>query len=56
MGSSEVAWRLVGAAPVSTGLPGRFEHFTTPLGVFEHSLANPDFRAEGTKNQFGIRG
>lgn len=55
-GSSQVAWRLVGAAPVSTGLPGRFEHFTTPLGVFEHSLANPDFRAEGTKNQFGIRG
>jgi hypothetical protein len=49
-------WRLVGAAPVSTGLPGRFDHFKTPLGVFEHSVRNPDFRAEGTKNSLGIRG
>jgi len=24
--------------------------------VFEHSIANPDFRAEGTKNENGIRG
>jgi hypothetical protein len=55
-GSSTVGWSLVGAAPVSTGVPGRFEHFTTPLGVFEHSLANPDFRAEGTRNELGIRG
>ena len=45
-----------GIAPVSTGLPGRYEHFTTPLGVFDHSLANPDFRAEGTKNSQGFRG
>ena len=50
------AWRLVGAAPVSTGLPGRFDHFATPLGVFEHTPRNPDFRAEGTKNSLGIRG
>jgi hypothetical protein len=49
-------WQLVGAAPVSTGLPGRYEHFATPLGVFDHSLMNPDFRAEGTKNELGIRG
>ena len=49
-------WELVGATPVSTGLPGRFEHFLTPLGVFDHSLANPDYRAEGTKNENGIRG
>jgi hypothetical protein len=41
---------------VSTGLPGRYEHFTTPLGVFDHSMANPDFRAEGTKNKQGFRG
>jgi hypothetical protein len=27
-----------------------------PLGVFEHSLDNPDFRAEGTRNEFGICG
>jgi hypothetical protein len=31
-------WQLVGAAPVSTGQPGRYEHFATPLGVFDHSL------------------
>ena len=55
-GSAGTVWRLVGAAPVSTGLPGRYEHFATPLGVFEHSLTNPDYRAEGTKNEFGIRG
>lgn len=55
-GSTGTAWQLVGAAPVSTGLPGRYEHFATPLGVFEHSLFNPDFRAEGTKNENGIRG
>lgn len=55
-GSASTVWRLVGAAPVSTGLPGRYEHFATPLGVFEHSVNNPDYRAEGTKNRFGIRG
>jgi hypothetical protein len=49
-------WEFVGASPVSTGRPGTFEHFVTPLGVFEHSLENPDFRAEGTVNEFGIRG
>lgn len=48
--------QLVGASPVSTGRPGSFDHFETPLGVFEHSLANPDFRAEGTRNSLGIRG
>lgn len=55
-GSMASDWRFVGATPVSTGLPGRYEHFTTPLGVFDHSLANPDFRAEGTKNKLGFRG
>ena len=49
-------WHLIGATPVSTGLPGKFEHFLTPLGVFEHSRENPDFRATGTKNKLGIRG
>ena len=33
-GSASTVWRLVGAAPVSTGLPGRYEHFATPLGLF----------------------
>ena len=55
-GSSAIGWKFVGATPVSTGLPGRYEHFVTPLGVFDHSTANPDFRAEGTKNKQGFRG
>lgn len=49
-------FRFIGASPVSTGKPGRFDYFTTPIGVFEHTLANPDFRAEGTRNELGIRG
>ncbi|HYL25334.1 MAG TPA: L,D-transpeptidase [Burkholderiales bacterium] len=49
-------FQFVGAAPVSTGRPGSYEHFITPAGVFAHSLANPDFRAEGTPNKLGIRG
>ena len=56
LGSTTSGWTLVGASPVSTGLPGRYEHFLTPLGVFDHRTANPDFRAEGTKNKFGFRG
>lgn len=55
-GSVAQGWSLVGATPVSTGLPGSYEHFTTPLGVFDHSLVNSDFRAEGTKNKLGFRG
>jgi hypothetical protein len=49
-------YRLIGASPVSTGRPGSFEHFETPLGVFDHSIANLDYRAEGTRNNEGIRG
>jgi hypothetical protein len=56
LGSPSTGWRAIGAAPVSTGRPGRFDHFETPLGVFEHVPQNPDFRAEGTKNDLGIRG
>ena len=54
--SVDGAWLFVGASPVSTGRPGSFDHFETPLGVFEHSTENPDFRAEGTFNSNGIRG
>lgn len=46
----------VGAAPVSTGRVGQFDHFETPTGVFAHNLNNPDFRAEGTRNANGILG
>jgi len=54
--SSTGAFEFVGATAVSTGLPGKYEHFETPLGVYEHVLDNPDFRSEGTLNEFGIRG
>lgn len=47
---------FIGSSPASTGRPGRFDYFETPLGVFEHSLDSLDFRAEGTKNEFGIKG
>jgi hypothetical protein len=49
-------FHFVGASPVSTGKPGSFDHFITPLGVFEHSVADLDFRAEGTRNEHGILG
>jgi hypothetical protein len=42
---------LVGAAAVSTGRGGAFDHFETPLGVFALRTDNPDFRAEGTRNK-----
>lgn len=48
-------WRFIGATPTSTGQPGRFDHFYTPLGVFAHTVGNLDYRAEGTFNGFGIR-
>jgi hypothetical protein len=47
---------LIGASPVSTGRVGEYEHFETPTGVFEHATSNPDFRAEGTLNDLGVRG
>jgi len=50
------SWQFIGASPVSTGKPGRYDYFETPTGVFEHTLANRDFRAEGTKNSQGILG
>lgn len=50
------AARVVGASPVSTGRASGYDHFETPLGVFPHTLANPDFRAEGTPNAQGICG
>ncbi|HEY7388120.1 MAG TPA: L,D-transpeptidase [Bryobacteraceae bacterium] len=47
---------FIGASPVSTGKPGSFDHFITPTGVFEHTIQNLDFRAEGTFNELGFRG
>jgi len=47
---------LIGASPVSTGRTGDYDYFETPLGVYRHSTANPDFRSEGSYNEHGIRG
>lgn len=55
-GGSGSGLHLIGSAPCSTGKPGRYEYFETPLGVFAHTLDNPDFRAEGSFNDQGIRG
>ncbi len=49
-------WHWIGATAVSTGKTGSFEHFLTPLGVFAHTLENPDFRSVGTFNKNHIRG
>jgi len=49
-------WKMIGATPVSTGLPGSYDHFITPLGVFEHKPSNMDYRSEGTLNEYKIRG
>jgi len=54
--SPDRIFHFIGASPVSTGKPGRFDHFVTPTGVFEHTIANPDFLSKGTPNEFGIRG
>jgi hypothetical protein len=54
--SSDGVFHFIGASPVSTGKPGRFEHFVTPTGVFEHTIDNPDFLSQGTRNEFGVRG
>jgi len=47
---------FIGASPVSTGRRGGFMYYETPIGVFDHCVANPDFRAEGTENALGILG
>jgi len=52
----EGGWYWLGATAVSTGKTGTFEHFLTPLGVFAHTLENPDFRSLGTLNKNHIRG
>ena len=43
--------QLVGASPVSTGRPGSFDHFETPVGVFEHTTANPNVVQLGTQTR-----
>jgi hypothetical protein len=49
-------WEVIGGSRVSTGQTGRFDHYITPVGVFPHTDAILDFRAEGTFNENHIRG
>ena len=49
-------WEVLGGTHVSTGQQGRFDHYVTPTGVFPHTDAILDYRAEGTLNENGIRG
>lgn len=48
------AHRRIAGRHRPTGRVRALPYFLTPLGVFAHSLANPDFRAEGTRNALGI--
>lgn len=52
----DAAWEVIGGGKVSTGRPGDFDHFMTPVGVFPHTDAILDYRAEGTFNENHIRG
>jgi len=49
-------WQAVGGVKISTGQAGRFDHYFTPVGVFLHTDAVLDYRAEGTFNENHIRG
>jgi hypothetical protein len=50
------AWQDLGGARVSTGETGRRGYYVTPTGVFLHTDAILDWRAEGTFNENHIRG
>jgi hypothetical protein len=49
-------WAVIGGGKVSTGRSGRRGFFITPTGVFPHTTAILDYRAEGTYNENHIRG
>lgn len=53
---SEGAWMDLGGTKVSTGQTGRRDYYITPIGVFLHTDAILDWRAEGTFNENHIRG
>jgi lipoprotein-anchoring transpeptidase ErfK/SrfK len=50
------AWDSLGGTKVSTGQMGRRDYYLTPTGVFLHTDAILDWRAEGTFNEQHIRG
>ena len=49
-------WEILGASHVSTGKPGRLQHFKTPVGVLLNDGSEIGYRAQGTFNQNHIRG
>jgi hypothetical protein len=49
-------WTVIGIVRVSTGKPGKKEHFKTPVGVFVNTPDILGYRALGTLNKYGIRG
>ena len=49
-------WYDLGGTKVSTGQVGRYDYFLTPTGVFLHTDAILDWRAEGTFNAHNVRG
>ncbi len=49
-------WQSLGGTKVSTGQTGRRDYYVTPTGVFLHTDAILDWRAEGTYNEHHIRG
>jgi hypothetical protein len=50
------AWESLGGSKASTGQTGRRDYYLTPIGVFLHTDAILDWRAEGTFNANHIRG
>lgn len=52
----EGAWSILGTRAVSTGKPGRREHFKTPVGVLLNDGSELGYRAQGTYNENHIRG
>lgn len=49
-------WQFIGETKISTGKPGRREHFVTPTGVFSNTGNILGYRALGTFNENHIRG
>ncbi|WP_068171886.1 L,D-transpeptidase [Neokomagataea thailandica] len=52
----DAPWESIGGAPVSTGTTARKYYYITPTGVYQNTADRLGYRAEGTKNKFGIRG
>lgn len=52
----DAPWKVLGGTRVSTGQSGRKLYYITPTGVYQNSVDRLGYRAEGTKNENGIRG